>query len=126
MILVDTSVWVDHLRAADPALQRLLEASLVLGHPWVIGEIALGHLSRRTEVLRLLAALPAAAQPTAGEAAVFLERHRLMGRGIGYVDLHLLAATALTVDARLWSRDRRLATCAAELDLAVDATFEIS
>lgn len=120
---MDTSIWIDHLRAADRALQRLLEAFLVLGHPWVLGEIALGQLARRAEVLRLLAALPAAMHPTDGETAVFLERHQLVGRGIGYVDLHLLAATALTPDASLWTRDRRLAACAADLGLAVDAAL---
>lgn len=113
MILVDTSIWVDHLRAGDPALAQLLEHSAVLGHPWVTGEIALGHLSRRQEILQLLNSLPQAEVATAAEVATLIERHRLYGLGIGYVDAQLLAATRLTPGARLWTRDKRLATVAA-------------
>jgi len=121
VILVDTSVWVDHLRVGDPALRRLLEGGLVLGHPWVTGELALGHLSQRQEVLGLLSTLPAAPVLTPDETLVFIERHRLMGRGVGYVDVQLLAATRMAADdACLWTRDKRLAASARELDLAID------
>lgn len=119
MILVDSSIWVDHLRSDEPRLRQLLERGLVLGHPWVTGELALGHLAQRREVLGLLARLPAATVAMPEEVLGFIERHELMGRGIGYVDVQLLASTSLSA-ARLWTRDRRLATGAADLDIAVD------
>ncbi len=126
MILVDTSIWVHHLRAWDPDLARLLERGRVLGHPWVTGEIALGSLAQREDVLRLLGRLPQAQVVTATELAAFIERHQLSGVDIGYVDVQLLAATRLTPDARLWTRDKRLATAAAGLGLAVDPTIGAS
>lgn len=118
MILVDTSVWVDHLRAADGTLADLLDRGLVLGHPWVAGELALGGLRQREVVLGLLAGLPRAVVATAAEVARFIESHRLYGLGIGYVDVQLLAATRLTADALLWTRDRRLAVAAGRLEVA--------
>lgn len=124
MILVDTSVWVDHLRAGDPRLAGLLDSGLVLGHPWVAGELALDHLAQRGEVLRLLAGLPQAEVATATEVAAFIETHRLYGLGIGYVDAQLLASTRLTVDARLRTRDRRLAAAAERLGVADSSTRE--
>ena len=117
MILVDTSVWVDHLRAGDRTLVDLLERSAVLGHPWVTGELALGRLSQRAEILRLLSSLPQAELATTTDVASLIEGHRLYGLGIGYVDAQLLAATRLTPDARLWTRDKRLAAVAACLGL---------
>ena len=117
MILVDTSVWVDHLRAGDARLAALLEAGGVLMHPFVLGEIACGPLADRARVLRLVRDLPLAAAAAADEAQAFVERHRLHGRGIGYVDLHLLAASALSA-APLWTRDKRLQALASELGLA--------
>lgn len=118
MILVDTSVWVNHLHTADPALQRLLELGQVLGHPWVTGELAVGQLRQPEQVLGLLSALPTADVVTPPEMLRFIDRFRLMGRGIGFVDVQLLAATQLAVDARLWTHDRRLGACAIELGLA--------
>jgi hypothetical protein len=117
VILVDTSVWVDHLRAHDAALAGLLEAGGVLAHGFVIGELALGDLRRRDEILALLGDLPAAATAADDEVLGFIARHRLMGTGIGYIDAHLLTSAALTPAARLWTRDRRLATVARRLDL---------
>jgi predicted nucleic acid-binding protein len=117
VILVDTSIWVDHLRAGDRAPADLLESGAVLAHPWVTGELALGQLSRRTEILQLLNGLPHAQVATTTEVATLIERDRLHGLGIGYVDAQLLAATRLTSDARLWTRDRRLAAVAARLGL---------
>lgn len=119
MILVDTSVWIDHLHAGNEALARVLEAGAVLGHPWVIGELALGRLSRRAEVLRLLGGLPQATAATETEVLGLIEREALSGSGIGYVDAQLLAAGRLT-SARLWTGDRRLATVAARLGIAFD------
>ncbi|WP_123103174.1 type II toxin-antitoxin system VapC family toxin [Acidithiobacillus sulfuriphilus] len=118
MILVDTSVWIDHLRRNDSMLAVALEAGQVLMHPFILGELACGTLANRAEVLALLGNLPAAPVATAGEALGYIERHRLMGRGIGYIDVHLLAATALADDATLWTRDKRLAVVAEALRLA--------
>lgn len=118
MILVDTSVWVQHLRSGDPILAGELGAGRVLAHPFVIGELACGTLRNRREVIDLLGRLPAVPTATQAEALDFLERHALMGRGIGFVDVHLLASAALAAPARLWTRDRRLAAVAAALNLA--------
>ncbi|MGH9022661.1 MAG: type II toxin-antitoxin system VapC family toxin [Acidimicrobiia bacterium] len=120
MILVDTSVWVDHLRRGHPGLTRLLEGGLVLGHPWVRGELALGHLAQRREVLGLLDQLPQATVATDEEVLALVEGHQLFGLGIGYVDAQLLAAARLTPDARLWTADKRLAAAAVRLDLHTD------
>ncbi len=118
MILVDTSVWVDHLRTGVPALAAALEEGSVLMHVFVRGELACGNLKNRGEVLRLLGELPGAPMATDSEALDFIERRALMGRGIGYIDVHLLASVALSGTARLWTRDKRLATVAAGLKLA--------
>ena len=118
MILVDTSVWVDHLRGGDAQLADLLERGKVVMHPFVVGEIACGSLSHRASILELLGELPAAAVAENEEALGFIERHALHGKGIGYVDVHLLAAVALTPGARLWTRDKRLQAAADELGCA--------
>jgi len=118
MVLVDTSVWVDHLRVGDPALARLLDAGGVLIHPFVIGELALGNLRQRATVLGALSDLPRAAVATDAEVGHFIERQALFGRGLGHVDVHLLAAVRLTTGALMWTRDRRLRALAAELGLA--------
>lgn len=117
MILVDTSVWINHFRVNDPKLGALLEDDYVLAHPWVIGELALGQLSQRTEILGLLHNLPQANVATDGEVLNLIESRHLFGLGIGYVDAQLLAATMLTEGAGLWTRDKRLATVAAEFGL---------
>lgn len=118
MILADTSVWVDHLRAGDKALAALLDAVMVLTHPFVIGELALGNLRQREIVLKALSDLPQAIVATDVEVLHFIDRHALFGRGVGYVDAHLLAATRLTAGATLSTNDRRLHGVAAELGLA--------
>jgi predicted nucleic acid-binding protein len=120
MILVDTSVWIDHLRASDSRLRSLLLSSKALGHPWVVGEIALGHLSRRDEILGLLKNLPQATLATHDEVMSLLEGRRLFELGIGYVDAHLLTATLLTSGATLWTRDRRLLAAAEQLGIATE------
>lgn len=119
MILVDTSIWVDHLRAGDGALVGLLEAGAVLAHPCVIGELALGHLSQRGGVLGALSDLPQAEVATDAEVLHFIGQHALFGHGIGYVDAHLLAATRLSAGASLWTRDKRLHAVADRLGLAM-------
>ncbi|WP_428489612.1 type II toxin-antitoxin system VapC family toxin [Rhodopila sp.] len=117
MILVDTSIWIDHLRSGDKRLGELLDAAAVLVHPFVIGEIALVQLGQRNIVLQALAALPMATSATDAEVMGFIDHHVLFGRGIGYVDAHLLAATRLTPDATLWTNDRRLRKLAGDLGL---------
>lgn len=118
MILVDTSVWIDHLRGRETALTALLDAGRVLMHPFVLGELACGNLTRRTELLALMQNLPRAPMATDAEAIDFIEQHNLMGRGIGYIDVHLLASVTLSGTSRLWTRDARLAKLASYLDLA--------
>ncbi len=119
MILVDTSVWVDHLRSTDPALVRALNAGVVVTHPFVVGELACGNLANRAEVLGLLQDLPVASVATDSEALACIEARSLMGRGIGYVDVHLLASATLG-DHLLWTRDRRLVGVTADLHLAFE------
>jgi predicted nucleic acid-binding protein len=120
VILVDTSVWVDHLRRAHHGLVGLLEAGTVLVHPFVIGEIALGNLRQRDVVLGALMNLPASSVATDAEVIQFIERQSLFGRGIGYIDAHLLAAVRLTAGARLWTHDARLGAVAQQLDMAAE------
>lgn len=122
MILVDTSVWVEHLRSGNAALAAELEAGRVLAHPLVVGELACGTLRNRREVLDLLGRLPSAPTATHAEALDFIERRALMGRGIGFIDVHLLASAALASPTQLWTRDRRLAAIASELSLTASAT----
>lgn len=120
MILVDTSIWVDHLRAGDSRLSHFLDRGAVLGHPWVTGELSLGSLRQRTVVLGLLTSLPTAIVVTPHELLSFIDSKELTTRGIGYVDAQLLASTQVTTDATLWTRDKRLAAAASQLGLAVD------
>jgi predicted nucleic acid-binding protein len=118
VILVDTSVWIEHLRAGDERLTVLLDAGEVLAHPFVIGELALGNVQQRDAFLRALRRLPTTAVAGDQEVSRFIDRQALFGRGIGYVDAHLLAAARLTLGARLWTHDRNLQSVAAQLDLA--------
>jgi predicted nucleic acid-binding protein len=118
LILADTSVWVDHLRRGDDTLADALDRGIVVMHVFVIGEIACGTLTDRASVLELLHDLPRATVASSDEVLGFIERHQLHGRGIGYVDVHLLASTALTVGAKLWTQDKRLRAAAVDLGLA--------
>lgn len=120
MILVDTSVWVEHLRRGDARLADLLTQGLVVAHPFIVGEIACGSLAKRSLVLELLQDLPSVVVADHEEALGFIERHRLHGKGIGYIDVHLLASVALTVGSRMWTRDRRLGAVAEQLGLAAE------
>jgi len=114
-VLVDTSVWIDHLRHGDATLASALEEGNVLTHPCVIGELACGNLRRRWEILRLLGELPQAPVASNAEVLEFIERRHLMGRGIGFVDAHLLASVTLAGSARLLTTDRRLAEVATQV-----------
>lgn len=120
MILVDTSVWADHFRRGEAALISCLTQQLVMLHPFVIGELALGHLHPRTSILENLRAAPQA--PVAPEGAVLelIESEDLAGTGIGYIDAHLLASVRREGIA-LWTRDRRLRAAANRMGLASDA-----
>jgi predicted nucleic acid-binding protein len=118
VILVDSSVWVDHLRATDAMLAALLDSGRVLAHPLVIGELALGNLRKRETILASLQDLPHATAATDREVLVFIEKRALSGLGISYVDAHLLASTQLTSGASLWTRNERLLWIAEQLDLA--------
>lgn len=118
MILVDTSIWVDHLARGHSRLVELLNGSEVLMHPFVLGELALGNLRRRTSALFDLAMLPRARIAMDSEVLEFIEEHRLYASGIGYIDAHLLAATLLTPGTYLWTRDRTLHAAANRLKIA--------
>jgi predicted nucleic acid-binding protein len=122
VILVDTTVWIDHLRRGDRRLAFLLDGADVLAHPWVSGELALGSLRDRDEILRLLDGLPQAPVATPDELRVLVDAHGLHGRGIGYVDAQLLAATLLTPGSALWTRDRKLRAAAERAGVAYDRT----
>lgn len=115
--MVDTSVWVSHLRYGDAHLQELLRDGLVACHPFVIGELACGNLQRRREILTLLQALPSAQVAGDEEILEFIEQRRLMGRGVGFVDVHLLASVILTA-IPLWSTDKRLREVALDLGIS--------
>jgi predicted nucleic acid-binding protein len=114
VILVDTSVWVDHLRSTNGRLTQLLEDGHVLCHPVVIGELACGNLRRRADVLTLLTDLPRLATIPDDELLTFIDVHRLMGSGVGWIDIHLLAAAVMARE-RLWTKDRRLLDAATRL-----------
>jgi predicted nucleic acid-binding protein len=115
LILVDTSVWVDHFRRGDRQLTDLLERGVVAMHPFVVGEIACGSLVNRSAILELLQDLPTSLVAESEEVLGFIERHGLYGKGIGYIDVHLLASVTLTDGAKLWTRDKRLRAAADEL-----------
>jgi predicted nucleic acid-binding protein len=118
VILVDTSVWVDHLREGDPALAKALGQLEVAIHPWLIGELACGHLQHRQQVLTLLQRLPAVPVARETEVLHLIESRALMGRGISYLDCHLVTSCLLAQD-RLWTRDRRLRQVAEDLGVGV-------
>jgi len=122
VILVDTSIWIDYLRNADERLARLLEAGQVLMHPFVVGELSLGSLLHRDQVLAALQDLPQATVATDPEVMGFIDQAALAGSGISYVDAHLLASVRLTPQTQLWTRDKRLLAVALRLGLAYSAS----
>ena len=112
MILADTSIWIDHFRRVDTELRRIIEDDLLLCHPAVIGELALGSLRDRGSVIAFLAAQHAAVVATHDEVMTMIDRHSLFSIGIGYTDAHLLASVLLDQRATLWTRDKRLRAAA--------------
>jgi hypothetical protein len=117
MVLVDTSVWVTHLRTGTPRLETLLNNGEVLCHPFIIGELACGNLKNRTEILSLLQALPKTIQAGHEEVMQFIENYSLMGKGLGYIDIHLLASALLT-NVPVWTLDKKLSEMSSKIRLA--------
>lgn len=118
MVVVDTSIWIDHLAKADERLQQLLLNGQVLMHPYIIGELACGNLKPRDEILEMLAVLPAAPLAQDHEVLYFLNANQFYRQGIGYVDAHILSSVALLRTATLWTRDKRLSHLAQKIGLA--------
>lgn len=117
MILVDSSVWIDHVREADPILIAMLEEGDVFCHPFIIGEVMMGTPRNRHQIRKLLARLPQMQVATDAEVLEFIERNHLYGIGIGYIDAHLLASVRLDPDATIRTRDRRMAQTAEALGI---------
>jgi predicted nucleic acid-binding protein len=117
MVLVDTSVWVAHLRDGDTGLKTLLNEGYVVCHPFIIGELACGNLKNRSEILSLLYALPMATHAEHEEVIQFIENNGLMGKGLGYIDMHLLASAILS-KVPLWTLDKKLNQVSLKLGLA--------
>ena len=116
MILVDTSAWVDHLRNDNPLLSELLEHNRVVMHPMVLGELACGNLQNRQQLLQFWQNLDSLHSVSHDEALYFIEQNGLMGKGIGYIDVHLLASVVLAAGTKLWTRDKCLARISDDLD----------
>ncbi|NUO10140.1 MAG: PIN domain-containing protein [Candidatus Brocadia sp.] len=116
MVLVDTSVWVAHLRNGNTGLETLLNESHVICHPFIIGELACGNLKNRAEILSLLQALPMSTHLEHEEVMRFIEDHTLMGKGLGYIDIHLIASALLT-DVPLWTIDKKLNEISSKLGI---------
>jgi predicted nucleic acid-binding protein len=119
-VLVDTSIWIDHFRHTAPQLVELLDRGDVAMHPFVLGELVLGHLPRISEMIDDLNTLPQATVASPGEVLQFIAHRKLSGSGIGYVDAHLLAAAALTPETLIWTRDKRLLAAAQSLSLSAE------
>jgi predicted nucleic acid-binding protein len=107
MVLVDTSVWVSHLRQGNVALEKLLDVGEVVCHPFIVGELACGNLRNRREIITYLQSLPMAILAEDEEVLKFIENNRLMGKGLGYIDVHLIASAVLT-NVPLWTLDKTL------------------
>jgi len=122
MILVDTSIWIAHLRAHDETLARMLDNGQVMAHPFVTGELALGNLHNRDGVLNALKDLPQAQVASDDEVLCFIGAKCLFGVGIGYIDAHLLAAVLLMPGSVLWTRDKRLLVASSRLGIAANTT----
>jgi len=120
LVLVDSSIWIDHLRSPDARMVALLDSQQVCVHPWVTGELACGNLADRAALLFLLRSQPQVRVAPEVEVLFFIEQHHIFGKGIGYLDMHLLAAAALE-NLKIWTRDKRLEQVAALLGLSATA-----
>ncbi|MCH8506143.1 MAG: type II toxin-antitoxin system VapC family toxin [Ectothiorhodospiraceae bacterium] len=118
LIMVDTSIWVDFFRGGDADLEKCLQEELVLMHPMVVGELSLGYLRNRTAILKFLGDLSSISPASHEQVMAFVETHQLVGRGIGWVDAHLLTAVSCSDETQLWTRDKRLRNLAQSLNLA--------
>ena len=118
MILADTSIWIDYLRQEEPLLTEKLSSGQVLMHGMVLGELAMGNFKNRQLLLKRWSALPFIQSAPNEQVLDFLETHQLMGKGIGWVDLHLVTAVSLARNVQLWTRDKRLKLIAQTLNLA--------
>jgi len=118
MILVDTSVWIEHIHTRLPGLGLAMDDGMVLAHPFVVGELACGNIKSRRKVLDLLAELPPAPIANHEEAIALIERRSLMGKGLSYADVHLLASAAIGDDVQLWTNDKKLLAAADTMGLA--------
>lgn len=116
MVLVDTSVWIEHFRSGTIGLEESLDSGRVVCHPFVVGELACGNLKNRSHILSLLATLPLVHMAEHEEVMRFIEANRLMGKGLGYIDIHLLASAVLT-SVPLWTLDKRLNRAAASMGM---------
>jgi hypothetical protein len=116
MVIVDTSIWVTHLRHGSRKLEKLLLDAEVMCHPFIVGELACGNLKNRNEIISLLQSLPMAPTIEFDEFLFFIDRHHLMGKGVGFVDVHLLASAQLT-GTPLWTAEKRLESAADQLEL---------
>ncbi len=119
MVLVDTSVWVLHLREGNANLDSLLNDGEVVCHPFIVGELACGNLKNRSEILALLQALPMSTQAEHEDVMQFIENYRLMGKGLGYIDMHLLASSLLA-EVPVWTLDKKLNEVSVELGIGFD------
>jgi hypothetical protein len=117
MVLIDTSIWIDHLKIGNPYLEKLLLDIEVMCHPFIIGELACGNLKNRAEILSLLHSLPMAPLLDNDELLLFIERNKLMGIGIGLIDVHLLASARLA-HASLWTSDKKLLNASDSLNIS--------
>jgi predicted nucleic acid-binding protein len=118
MVLVDTSIWIEHFRKGNTRLKDLLEKGEVVSHEFIIGELACGNLKNRGEILSLLSMLPKTIIAGHKEVLQFIETHQLMGSGLGLIDVHLLASTLLS-DMKLWTLDHSLENIALKLDISL-------
>ena len=121
MVLVDTSIWINHLRNSDQELKRLLFAGEVFCHPYIIGELACGSIKNRQEIISLLQELPQSPAVYFEEYLYFIEQNQLHGKGVSFIDIHLLASAKLA-EIPLWTGDKRLQSASAKLNLKYENT----
>jgi predicted nucleic acid-binding protein len=120
LVLADTSIWIDHFRRSNFQLARLLDRGDIVMHPFVIGELALGKVTKIAEMIEFFHLLPKTIVASANEILGFISKRKLSGSGIGYVDVHLLAAAALMPETLVWTRDKKLRAAAQALSLVAE------